>query len=120
MFTGHFARHQRLIHASEFKRVFDHPCGRHGDSALLVLGTKNNLDYARLGLAVSKKHLRRAVARNRFKRIVRESFRQHQQLLVGLDIVVIARNGAGSAQNSEIFEALTIHWRQLKERCEKY
>ncbi len=34
-------------------------------------------DFPRLGLVVSKKSLKRAVERNRFKRIAREAFRQN-------------------------------------------
>ena len=51
---------------------------RSRDPLFTVLCRCNNSDLARLGLAISKKHCRRAVGRNRIKRIVRESFRQHQ------------------------------------------
>jgi ribonuclease P protein component len=44
---------------------------------LLQIYTKpNGLDYARLGLIVSKKFERRATKRNRIKRILRETFRR--------------------------------------------
>ena len=43
-----------------------------------------------------KHHVRRAVDRNLLKRIVRESFRHHQDTLVGLDIIVFKQPGRTS------------------------
>lgn len=62
----------------------------------------NALDYARLGLVVSKKMARRAVDRNYMKRVLREKFRLNQHVLAGLDIV--ARPGIlfSHAQFTEI------------------
>ena len=68
---------------------------------------------ARLGLAVAKKHVRRAVARNRIKRLIRESFRRHRDLLEGLDIVVLVRPGVEKADNATLLAALNRHWRRL-------
>ena len=78
-----------------------------------VLFRPNELQIPRLGLAIAKKHSRHATARNRLKRIVRESFRQHQALLAGLDIVVMNRPAAGSAKNEQLFASLDRHWRRL-------
>jgi len=43
---------------------------------------------ARVALAVPKRQLKRAVDRNRVKRILRETFRQHQVRGAGIDILV--------------------------------
>lgn len=119
MATERFARQQRLNNATEFKQVFSHPCARRGDASMLVLGRKNHLDYARLGLAVAKKQIKKAVSRNRVKRLVRESFRQHGDLLKGLDIVVVARSGAEQVKNREMLEMIQDHWHFVKSTCEK-
>lgn len=55
---------------------------------------------ARLGLAVSRKVDRRAVGRNRVKRVLREAFRQRRGFLRDGDYVVVARPGA-SAQHAD-------------------
>lgn len=119
MSTGRFARQQRLLQASEFKKVFSNPCAKQGDANMLILGRKNSLKSARLGLAVAKKQLKHAVARNRFKRLIRESFRQHQAELHNLDIVVMARSGAAFRTNREILDLLEKHWLGLVKKCEK-
>jgi len=117
--TGRFARQQRLTQASEFKDVFANPCVKQGDANMLLLGKKNNHKTARLGLAVAKKQLKHAVSRNRFKRLTRESFRHHLDIIKDLDIVVIARAGAKSKTNRELLDLLSKNWHILSKKCEK-
>lgn len=92
---------------------------RSRDKIFTVLSRQNNVDHARLGLAVSKKHCRRAVARNRIKRIVRESFRRAQRELAGLDIVVISQPGASAASTPALFDSLEGHWRRCSRKNQR-
>ena len=85
----------------------------------MVLACANLCDYPRLGLAISKKKLAKAVARNRIKRIIRESFRQHLSLLAGLDIVVLSHSCVIDTPNKVLFERLNQHWINLNHRCGK-
>lgn len=57
---------------------------------------------ARLGLAISKKHARRARDRNRLKRIAREAFRLQRQALPPVDIIVLSRAGVTGASRAEL------------------
>ena len=90
-----------------------------GDDYFAVLGHNNQKAYARLGLAIARKHIKKAVGRNRIKRLVRESFRQHQQLLSGLDIVVALRGDASQLDNETIRQSLKKHWHSLITKCKK-
>lgn len=114
-----FTKSLRLLHAAEYKRVFDEPGARSIDPNFTVLARSNGLTHARLGMAITRKNLKTAVARNRVKRIVRESFRQHQQTLAGLDIVVLSRSGLGERENPALFSALEQHWTRLVSRCKR-
>ena len=111
MNPGLFARPQRLLTPTDFKHVFARP-QRFSYQSITLLARENKLNHARLGLAISKKQLRRAVDRNRVKRLIRESFRSQQQL-AGLDIVVMVRTNVRTLSNTLIFEALDKHWQQL-------
>jgi ribonuclease P protein component len=109
-----FTKNNRLLDAAAFGRVFA-KATRSRDRFFTVLCRRKTEPTPRLGLAISKKHCRQATARNRMKRIIRESFREHQALLTGLDIVVINQPAAASADNRQMFESLDSHWR----RCSK-
>jgi len=68
---------------------------------------------ARLGLAIAKKRARRAVDRNRIKRVARESFRQVQSDLGGRHVVVMNRDAAAAAKNRELRASLDALWSKL-------
>ncbi|MCG8488561.1 MAG: ribonuclease P protein component [Chromatiales bacterium] len=116
---GAFPRNRRLLKPDEFRRVFSEG-RRSSDRFFLVLAYPNRSVYARLGLAVAKKHCRKAVDRNRIKRIIRESFRLNQARLTGLDLVVVARHGAALADNRDCLNSLQHHWHRIAEQCAKY
>ncbi len=116
MFTGRFARHQRLLRPAEFKQVFAHPC-KTSDKYLTLLCRQNDLPQARLGLAIAKKQIKTAVGRNRIKRLSRETFRQFQLELAGLDIVVLARASAAQLTKQELRRVLENLWQGLIRKC---
>lgn len=81
----------------------------------MVLARSNQGEQSRLGLAISKKHVKLAVDRNRIKRVIRDSFRHHRQLLSGLDLVVLARVDTAGLTNRKLFSSLEVHWQRLAE-----
>jgi ribonuclease P protein component len=113
-----FDKTNRLLDAAAFGRVFK-KATRSRDKFFTVLCRDNNADSCRLGLAISKKHCRKATARNRIKRVIRESFRHHQRQLAGLDIVVINQPAAALAENGAMNESLTRHWQKCSKTLRK-
>ncbi len=114
-------RQSRLCGQPAFRNVFQHPAVS-ADASFKVLARSNQLPYSRLGLAVSRQVDRRAVERNRLKRIVRESFRAHYLAETGrtsVDIVVLPRRQAVSICNRQLFEALDRHWARIDRRLER-
>lgn len=65
-------------------------------------------------MTASAKRVRTAVARNRIRRLVRESFRQDAIRQQGLDIVVLVRDLAATAANTDISTSLAGHWDRLR------
>ncbi len=111
-----FPRSARLLASAEFGGVFA-GAERVADRFFTVLGVSNVHGEARLGLAISKRAARRAVDRNRIKRVVRESFRHRRPELPPLDIVVMARPAAATAGTEELNRALDKLWQRLVKRC---
>jgi ribonuclease P protein component len=101
-----FPRNVRLLSSRDFQTVFRDNTSRSSDQNWTLLARQNNFNDARLGMAISKRVLNRAVDRNRIKRIVRESFRRHQQDLCGMDVIVMCKKGVGRMENMELFNSL--------------
>jgi ribonuclease P protein component len=106
----------RLKKAAEFKKVFSNPT-KSTDRYFTLLAIRNDLGHPRIGLAIAKKMLKRAVDRNTVKRTVRESFRLQQDTMGNMDIVVLARKDAQDALPEELRKSLEKHWLRLVSKC---
>lgn len=84
-----FPKRLHLLRASEFERVF---ASRNSAANpwFTLYGAANEVGHPRLGLTVSRR-VGNAVARNRWKRLVREAFRLAQHRLPAVDLVCVAR-----------------------------
>jgi ribonuclease P protein component len=80
---------------------------------LRITALANDRSSARLGLVVGKRVLRRAVDRNRAKRVIRETFRNTRADLPRVDIIVQVTGPGGSAEVRHALQAV------LKELGEK-
>jgi len=92
MSRASFPRTARVRARSEFTRVFDG--GRRIAHPALGLHWLGDGTAPRLGLAVSRKVDRRAVGRNRIKRLLRDEFRRLRPQLPPGAYVIVARAGA--------------------------
>jgi len=73
---------------------------------LVMYVMDNQSEKNRLGISVSKK-VGNSVVRHRLKRLIRESYRLHEQeFQTGLDIVVVARVSAKDRDYAQIESAL--------------
>nr|WP_284060318.1 ribonuclease P protein component [Pseudomonas sp. NW5] len=102
-----------MLTSRQFSAVFDSPTGKAPGRSVLLLVRNNGLDHPRLGLVIGKKSVKLAVERNRIKRLIRDSFRLHQDFLSGLDIVVIARKGLAELDNPQLHAQFAKLWRRL-------
>lgn len=108
-----FGPSRRLRKAREYHHVFEHTDARASHRHLLLLARSNDFDHHRLGLVIAKKHIRRAVDRNRVKRLAREFFRLQETGAPHMDVVLIARRGLGELDNEAIFTILRRQWDKL-------
>jgi len=84
-----FARRYRLTKTDEFSSVFGFRKAIRGKVLMLHYQPRpEGNTEARLGLVVGKKQLKRAVDRNKVKRVVREQFRLRLAGLPAVDLVV--------------------------------
>lgn len=74
----------------------------------------NGAQGARLGIAVSKRNIPRAVDRNRLKRTVRESFRLHRSRLGPVDVVVLISAPALTTERATMRNGLQDIWDRIR------
>ncbi|MFP5358167.1 MAG: ribonuclease P protein component [Gammaproteobacteria bacterium] len=109
-------RRARLLKPGDFESTFKSG-SRLSEKWLTAVVAANPLGHPRLGLAVAKKSVRLATARNRIKRCIRESFRARQPRLAGVDIVILTRSGCADIPNAELRDCLDRLWNRIHARC---
>lgn len=96
-----FSKSLRILTPKDFQHVFAN-AEKFGNRNWTFIVRSNQKPYPRLGLAIAKKQLQRAVWRNRVKRLAREAFRLHKMELSGYDIVVLGRKGMQDIDNETL------------------
>ena len=84
---------------------------------MAIVVRPNGMSHPRLGLAVARRVVPRAVARHRLKRRIRESFRHNVERLGGLDVVVLARPGVEKMKPERLAELLGRLWERAARRA---
>jgi ribonuclease P protein component len=116
---GPFPRTARLLKPSDFTKVFKSNQAS-SDALFRILWCANDRQGHRLGMAVSRKVDRRAVGRNRIKRIIRERFRQWCAKPHGadpyFDVVVLPRPRAAQADSAALACSLERLWPRIGSR----
>jgi ribonuclease P protein component len=114
-----FPRSSRLTLAADYGPVFKKSV-RIGDDCLTLLAGKSKTGQARLGLAISKKQVKRAVDRNRIKRQIRESFRLRRKQLPACDVVVMVRSKILKLEKRELNQRLYTLWDRVNRKCANF
>jgi ribonuclease P protein component len=105
-----------LHQPAEFRDVRQR--GRRFSDAYFSLSVlANHESHARFGLAIATRTFGSAVARNRIKRLTRESFRMNQHILPGIDVMVAAREAARLAAPRDLRSSLDKLWHSIAKRC---
>jgi ribonuclease P protein component len=104
-----------LHQPAEFRAVRQR--GRKSADAYFSLSVlANDQNTPRLGLAIATRTFGTAVARNRIKRLARESFRLNQHNLPPVDVTVSARDAARLAEPKDLRLSLERHWKNITQR----
>ena len=91
----------------DFKAVYNEGKS-YANKYLVMYVSENSLGRNRIGISVSKK-VGNSVIRHRLTRLIRESYRLHEEMFnSGLDIVVIGRNTAARIRFAEA-ESAFLH-----------
>ncbi len=90
---------------------------RFSDSLFTMTVRPNEVGGPRLGLAIAARTIGNAIARNRLRRMIRESFRHEQHRLPAADIIVGAKVGARHAPDPLRRQSLSALWKKIATQC---
>jgi ribonuclease P protein component len=111
-----FGAELRLRSKLQFDAIY--AGGKRIDDRFFGLRVKpNGLAHPRIGLAVAVKTAGSGVARNRARRLIRESFRLAQHELPAVDIVVAAKIPAREAPAATLRASLATLWQRVASSC---
>ena len=107
----YWANSESLKNTQQFNSVYNK--GKYYANKYLVMYVlENDLSFNRVGISVSKK-VGNSVVRHRLTRLVRESYRLHEEIFNnGLDIVVVVRKDAALMTYDKI-ESAILHLGKL-------
>ena len=133
-----FDKSQRLLTPKDFKAM----SGRHTETGedqsqhvvvfkihqpnllffvkVVLADTQKQAAVNRLGLAITKKKVKRAHERNRIKRLTREHFRLHQhQLNAQVDILLTIKQFSDDMPNEVIVQQLAMGFNLINDKIRK-
>jgi ribonuclease P protein component len=110
--SAEFTVAYRLLRADGFEHVVhaENVTGKFYKIFFVRNGKKNS----RLGIIASKRIIPGAVQRNRVKRMIKESFRQHSIKFQQIDLVVMVRGIDTKASQSEELKSL---FSRIEDKC---
>ena len=112
-----FPKANRLAKQEDFRHSLDNGA-KFVDRYFVMKATPSSRPFPRLGIIVTRK-FGNAVVRNKFKRRVRECFRRIKHGYSGMDVVIIGRHDAESAETSAFFVALERGLDKLGKRLQR-
>ncbi len=109
------SRAQRLRAPSEFKHVYQSKQWGGSDyfTFNVLAHELGEGSASRLGVTVSKKVAKQAVARNRIKRQVKEFYRHHCESLLAADLVITAKPSCAKASDTQRQQSLEQLWQKI-------
>ena len=97
----------RITKARDYAHIFQQGTSSQG-KFLKLIAIPSGQANSRLGLAISKKICKRAVERNLFKRIARETFRQNRDNFALLDFVVMIKKIPNTNNQELVSDLLSL------------
>lgn len=120
--TGQFTKADRLLKPADFSHVFSQAEIKAGSGEFFLLArTSRQPVRPRIGFILSRKKVKRAVDRNRIKRIAREEFRTlTSDHYPPIDIVFMANRGADQLDRPTVHKTIRSLLRKLRQRYTRF
>ena len=114
--SAHFTKQQRLLTPAAFREVFDAPERKLHQSHLMAFVRTNTHEQPRVGMAITKRKVPTAVARNLIKRQIREQFRIKSLKLESKDIVFIVKKSIKGLDSKELKNEINNIFKKIEKK----
>lgn len=114
--NARFTKEQRLLTPAAFREVFDAPERKLHQSHLMAFVRTNTCEQPRVGMAITKRKVPTAVARNLIKRQIREYFRVKAHCLENKDIVFIVKKSIKDIDSKELKNQINNIFKKLEKK----
>lgn len=116
MYRKTLNKNQKLLTKNDYDNVFAKAKCIRGEFFTLLV-RQNDLGHSRIGSLIAKKKVKQAVARNKIRRFVKESFRLRQDEFnnLGLDIVFLLKKRPACGNLNLLFTELTKQWKKFNQ-----
>ncbi|KAA0913397.1 ribonuclease P protein component [Psychrobacter sp. ANT_WB68] len=111
-----FTKAQRLLTPAAFREVFDEPERKLHQNHLMAFVRTNTHEQPRVGMAITKRKVPTAVARNLIKRQVREQFRVKACYLENKDIVFIVKKSIKGLSNKDLINEINNIFKKIEKK----
>lgn len=114
--TARFTKEQRLLTPADFRVVFDAPERKLHQSHLMAFVRSNTRNKPRVGMAITKRKVPTAVARNLIKRQIREQFRLKNIKMEDKDIVFILKKSIEGLNKKELKNEINNIFKKIEKK----
>ena len=114
--AARFTKAQRLLTPAAFREVFDAPERKLHQSHLMAFVRANTQDKPRVGMAITKRKVPTAVARNLIKRQIREQFRLKCLNIENKDIVFIVKKSIKDIDKKELKNQINNIFKKIEKK----
>lgn len=114
--TARFTKEQRLLTPAAFREVFDAPERKLHQSHLMAFVRANTEEKPRVGMAITKRKVPTAVARNLIKRQIREQFRTKALNIENKDIVFIVKKSINDIDDKELKNQINNIFKKIEKK----
>ncbi len=109
-----------ILKGKDIKKALSHPSFSFKTKTFVAVLKKNSLGYPRFAFIASRKFSKKAVERNRAKRLLREGIRYYYPVMkdIGYDIILIARKNILGKKLQDILQDIDLLIEELREKHE--
>lgn len=97
---------QNILNKSEITQTFNNVQNKFSTSHFTFLLSKREIRDPGLCVILPKKTIKKATKRNLCRRIIKESFRQHKDILDQTSLVVLSKKPAAQATKEELWHSV--------------